>query len=131
MHHKINPNMLLAGKALVTIHNSNTGNRKTYRITKAKNRNIYFVGVKSDHNNYIQYIGSIFGDTEVFKHTKGSKVSPKSIAFLIFEWTYRNRHNLPDHVHIYHEGECLKCGRTLTTPTSIANGIGPVCAKQL
>jgi len=26
--------------------------------------------------------------------------------------------------------ECMRCGRTLTTPSSIENGIGPECSKK-
>lgn len=30
-----------------------------------------------------------------------------------------------------HSGKCWRCNRTLTTPESIANGIGPICAEKL
>jgi hypothetical protein len=30
---------------------------------------------------------------------------------------------------IHQEGHCLKCNRVLTTPASIARGIGPICAE--
>lgn len=30
---------------------------------------------------------------------------------------------------VTHAGSCCRCGRLLTTPASIAAGIGPICAK--
>jgi hypothetical protein len=32
---------------------------------------------------------------------------------------------------IMHAGKCCKCRRTLTTPQSLMNGIGPECQKVL
>jgi len=32
---------------------------------------------------------------------------------------------------ILNEGRCLRCNRKLTTPESIAKGIGPICAERL
>ena len=38
---------------------------------------------------------------------------------------------LQDFVEIWHEGKCGKCGRPLTVPSSIENGLGPSCLKKL
>ena len=32
--------------------------------------------------------------------------------------------SLPTFIEIWHEGKCGKCGRTLTVPDSIINGLG-------
>lgn len=37
----------------------------------------------------------------------------------------------PMHWQILHSGSCGRCGRTLTTPASLASGIGPECAKLI
>jgi hypothetical protein len=41
------------------------------------------------------------------------------------------KNNLPNFIEIWHEGRCGKCGRTLTVPDSIANGLGPECIKTI
>jgi hypothetical protein len=38
---------------------------------------------------------------------------------------------LQDFVEVWHEGTCGKCGRALTVPSSIENGLGPECIKSL
>jgi len=37
---------------------------------------------------------------------------------------------MPDNVEFYHSGNCAKCGRKLTTPESIKNGLGPICFNR-
>lgn len=42
-------------------------------------------------------------------------------------------HYLLDHLHdegVLLSKQCVRCGRTLTTPESIATGLGPECAKK-
>lgn len=34
-------------------------------------------------------------------------------------------------VEVWHEGSCGRCGRKLTVPESIANGLGPECAEKV
>ena len=34
-------------------------------------------------------------------------------------------------MNFYHKGHCCVCGKTLTTPESIKNGIGPFCAGTI
>ena len=38
---------------------------------------------------------------------------------------------LPEFVEVWHEGCCGKCGKRLTVPSSIENGLGPECIKTL
>jgi len=48
-----------------------------------------------------------------------------------FEWTVKKLYNgTLSGVKIFHEGKCCRCGRRLTTPTSVQNGIGPECIKH-
>lgn len=46
-------------------------------------------------------------------------------------WTRIVHGHLPDNVEVWHEGRCGRCGRTLTVPSSIETGIGPVCARKM
>lgn len=32
---------------------------------------------------------------------------------------------------VWHDGTCARCGRPLTTPESLALGLGPICAEKL
>lgn len=64
-------------------------------------------------------------------------------AYRVFEWLV-NRLNVTRNVQgdlkenelfnaqaeFWHLGKCARCGRDLTTPESIASGIGPVCAGK-
>ena len=52
---------IFAGKAIFTITNTNTGNRFTYRVRKAKDNDIYFVSVLtgSDNTSSYSFIGYI------------------------------------------------------------------------
>lgn len=43
-------------------------------------------------------------------------------------WSYINAaRDLPVQVEVWHEGRCGHCGRRLTVPESIADGLGPRC----
>ena len=76
-------------------------------------------------------MGSIFNQ-KIFKLTKGSKISTTTLSYITFDWVFRHliadSNNL-NQINIYHSGHCCKCGRLLTTPESVLNGIGPECAK--
>ena len=132
-------NYILGGNSEFTVLNKNTNNRLTFKVkklkkedTKAGREDLWFVNVLSGPNNernYI-YIGTIV--KERFIHTKGSKVKEDSVSFRAFKWIYdylKVYGDLPDFIEIYHVGKCAKCGRKLTTPDSISEGMGPVCAK--
>ena len=48
-----------------------------------------------------------------------------------FAWLWRritSNTALPPKAEVWHEGSCGRCGRKLTVPESIENGLGPVCA---
>jgi hypothetical protein len=38
---------------------------------------------------------------------------------------------LPEYIQVWHHGQCCKCNRILTDPTSIKRGIGPECLKRM
>lgn len=130
--HKLeNPKeFIFAGKAIFTIQNENTGNRFTYRVKQADNKPVWFVSLLngSDNNSNYTYIGTVFNTD--FRWTKKSNVTPDATSFKAFDWINRNAEKLPDFVKVHHEGQCGRCGRRLTVPESIKNGLGPECAKK-
>lgn len=52
----------------------------------------------------------------------------------IFEALFRRistQRDLPDTWEVWHMGHCAKCGKALSHPDSLQNGIGPDCIKKI
>jgi hypothetical protein len=64
---------------------------------------------------------------------KKSAISKDAQSVKVFEYVLNKlkTNTLPDFIEAWHEGKCGKCGRTLTVPSSILNGLGPECVKSL
>jgi len=134
---------MLAGNALLTIENEQTGSRYTYRIKGRKTGNgkiLYFVNVLSGSNNETdyRYVGTIFFEKGAaegeFRLTSKSRVSAQCKSFKAFYWLFnmlQQGNALPEHINFYHAGSCGKCGRTLTVPESIETGLGPHCRQNI
>lgn len=130
---------VLAGKAIFTIYNSSTRKRFTYRVTRSKaQNNFWFVSVLTGPNNTkdYSYVGIIIatGYTYRFQTTKGSRFTNESTPVKAFYWFWNlisQGKSLPSQVKFTHSGYCGRCGRKLTTPSSIRAGMGPVCLASL
>lgn len=127
--------LLLAGKAIFTVQNEETGNRFTYKIKAADNNRLYFVSVlvgADNYNNY-NYIGTIGALNRRYSHGKSSSIKTSAQSDIVFKWVWERivSNTLPEVVKIYHMGKCCRCGRKLTTPESIKSGIGPKCSSKL
>lgn len=136
---------ILAGKAELTVLNTRTNGRFTFRVScpRIANRGGYpmldhdskvrFVSVLSgpDNQSHYSYMGLLDIDSLSFRRTTKSTVNETSPSFLAFSWLIRNIKNLPDYVEIYHSGFCGRCGKKLTTPDSVKSGFGPECAEVL
>ena len=77
--HKLNNSealkFIFAGKSIVTLLNSKTENRFTFKVKSVKNSNLYFVSVLTGSETY-SYIGTC---TEgVFRHGKKSTISKEA-----------------------------------------------------
>ena len=130
---------LLAGRAVITLENKNTGNRFTYKVKKKEvnpNSNLYFVSLLQgpDNTSDYNYLGTIFFNPKEekgeFKLTKNSRAGQDALSFKAFHWFFnmlQQQKELPEGVIVYHEGTCGRCGRTLTVPESIEIGLGPYC----
>lgn len=130
------PAFFLAGNATITLQSGNTHNHFTYKVTKSKDKdNLYFINLLSgpDNEEDYQYIGCYYSDTEYFHVTKAWKDKimiswPPSLRAM--HYFLSKLYNVPDNLHVFHEGRCGRCGRKLTTPESIKRGLGPECSKR-
>jgi hypothetical protein len=119
-----------AGDAVFTIQNESTGNRLTFRVQKHQEKDLWFVKVlcgPDNESDYV-YIGCIFGHD--FRRTAASRVGEDAQSYQVFRWLsayLESEYELPECVHVYHEGRCGRYGRRLTVPGSIEQGFGPEC----
>ena len=132
--------VLTAGNAILTFLNSQTGNRFTFKIVKKdedKNNltenNLFWVKVLtgSDNDSDWTFIGTIFktkDGTITYKHSNKSRIRYSAQSAKVINWLVGIGEGVvPDVLKVYHNGFCLKCGKTLTVPESIESGIGPKC----
>lgn len=132
--HKLNNSealkFIFAGKSIVTLLNSKTENRFIFKVKQAKDSNMFFVSVLTGPETY-SYIGTCIEG--IYRHGRKSTISKDAQSVKVFEYVINKLkiNNLPDFVEAWHEGKCGKCGRVLTVPSSISNGLGPECIKSL
>jgi len=133
--HKISNNkeslkFMFAGKAIVTFLNTKTGNRFTYKIKAVKNSNLFFISVLTSPDVWT-YLGTTVDGN--YKSGKKSNINPDSQSNKVFSYVLNKlkQDSLPNFIEVWHEGFCGKCGRRLTVPQSILNGLGPECIKRL
>jgi len=128
---------LRAGKAIVTLVSTKTGNRFTYKVTKSDDGNCHFVALLNgpDNTSNYKYLGRIAREI-FFKGRKTPKAgdiatdAPSMLAF-DFAWRHLVQGSIPANLEIWHEGSCGRCGRRLTVPASIARGFGPECSERM
>jgi len=140
---------LRGGHGAFTIVNGRTGSHFTYKLgmpevaDPSEDRAPRFVRVLTGPDNTAdyQYIGQFrVGYVErdgymqsqlVWQHGRKSRISEDSQSVMALNWfLHRLNQGKLDDVQFFHEGKCGRCGRKLTTPESIASGIGPVCAGR-
>ncbi len=124
---------MTAGNARITVKNTLTKNRHTYKVRKADSETPqfvrYFVSLMTGSSNEkFTYIGFINENGEF--QTSRKSHDPQGAACRGFAWVWSHVTNLPEYVEIWHEGRCCQCGKALTDPKSIALGIGPVCRGE-
>ena len=134
---------MLAGNATLTLVSKVSGNRFTYKVRDPKddeprNVSMHFVSVLngSDNENDFQYIGQVRSGVngQRYEHGRKARIScdtPSAKAFNWFAHKILAESRLPDNIEVWHEGKCCRCGRKLTVPSSIENGIGPDCAEKM
>lgn len=141
---------VMGGNSTFTLVSKATGVRLTYKVKsapedRAKNwstgnqdRRTFFVSVLTgpDNDGDYLYIGilKLHGDNHYdFVHTAKSP-SRDSKSFATFKWFWNLLEHgcrISDGVEFWHEGRCCVCGRKLTVPESVADGIGPECKGNI
>lgn len=123
---------VLAGNARFTVRNTATGGRFTYRVRANDSGAVHFVSVLrgEDNESDYSYIGFLRGG-KFFHGGKKSHATAEAPCVIAFGWFWRKADQLPPSVECWHEGRCGRCGRTLTVPESIRDGIGPDCANRV
>lgn len=126
---------LSAGFAIFTVEN-NKGQHYTFRIAKGREDNSpFFAGVLtgSDNTRSYTYIGLFSPETLEIRLTKKSRYTDDTIPVKVLRWVmeiFNGKRELPLGYAIHHLGYCCRCGRPLSTPESVKNGIGPICAGK-
>jgi len=122
----------LSGKAVFTVVSARTGMRFTYKVTQHNDKPLHFVKVLTGPDSY-SFLGTIF-DGQSFGHGKKSPIGQSAPSAVAFRWLWRvlaaEAAKEFELVEFWHEGHCGRCGRSLTDPTSIQTGLGPVCARK-
>jgi hypothetical protein len=137
---------ILAGNATVTLRSMKTNLRFTYQIRQPKPKDdgrptdtVRFVGLLSGPANETDYaylgVLTLGPSGWSFRRTAKSRISedaPGHVAFAFFAKSlFAAQPSLHPMMEVWHEGRCGRCGRKLTVPESIANGIGPECAAKV
>lgn len=127
-------NFFFGGRAKFTVESGASGQHYTYKITKAREADRYFVSLLVGRNNERDYIYLGLADRNKFLVlTANSRMKDDSKPVRVFRWALKcvkNAKALPAGYSIMHEGHCCRCGRILTDPESIRLGIGPECYKK-
>lgn len=130
---------ILHGRGEITLRSRKTGKHFTYRVRLPRNadpddpRAPRFVSVLAgpDNTQSYVYLATIF-DQQRLVLTQKSRFTPEATTWRAFNWLWHDlsEDSLHPSVEVWHNGKCCRCGRKLTDPTSIATGIGPVCAEK-
>jgi hypothetical protein len=132
---------VLGGNATFTVK-SKTGSYHTYKVNAPKDQletpvalRWYFAKALTGPDNESSY--SYMG---VLKQLEGNLLLTTKSRFArtdervrVFVWAIERIWKsipLPEGYSIMHAGKCGCCGRKLTTPASLAAGIGPECIKH-
>jgi hypothetical protein len=120
------------GNAIFTVSNP-SGKHYTYRIRKPEPQSPFFIQLLKgpDNTNDFTYLGVYMPKENKVLLTRNSKMNENSLPVKVLKWALQciaAGEGIPEGYTIQHEGKCCKCGRPLTVPESIENGIGPECA---
>lgn len=140
----VSKEFLMAGDAIFTIECPD-GSHRTYRVQHVPANDRYpetwfvklFVGSENSDPRSYAYLGKLL------THEGQCQTTAKSCRpadhydvrllnrVLARVWTGDHAAYEQHGYRTHHEGRCGKCGRRLTVPESIEEGIGPECRKSL
>ena len=119
-----------------TLQSHKTGDHRTFKVKTIINKDddgnetgtLRMVGMLTGCDNTRDYTYfAVVGDRGVFPFRKHRGTQWESYANLIHKMF--NGRNIPADV-LHAEVKCRRCSRDLTTPESLALGLGPECAKK-
>ena len=122
------------GNARFTLVLKKTGDRKTFRIAKAKDSDdMFFASLLTGPDNTADYTYLGFIKKPRNALISGRKGNPAHPAFIALDWALANLDAgyMPEQLDFWHEGRCACCGRALTDPASIEAGFGPECINHI
>lgn len=121
---------ILGGNALFTVKRTQTGQRFTYKVLIDKAETSLRVYLLSGPDNTANYkrIGEIVYENYMptFKANVYTRGTDATDVFDVIFLNLSIKLDMPG-VEFWHSGRCCRCGRILTVPESIENGIGPEC----
>lgn len=112
--------------------------RYTYRSHYSQNMACWIIDVLHGAENSRDYRPIAYVSREHFVlHPGGGFTRPSWTmpSVLALYWAWKHLIQTPSEhafslTEVWHSGNCSRCGRLLTTPESIAIGLGPVCATM-
>ena len=129
-----------SGEFFFTALNTKTGVKVSFKITRGTKYpskiliKVHDLAAKSRYPKYTKtykYIGVIHEDNKFVWTCQTAELPWQHPKVQSFDFLWRYRQCLPAVIEIYHSKKCGRCGRKLTTPTSIKMGVGPICKKIL
>jgi len=135
------PILALAGRAVLTFRNLESGTHFTVKIKQLRDKKdrkiklpIFYVHISllGDGVQRYRFAGTMFSDN--FHIKLGRDVEANSQLARVFRWmvgAIQNPEVLRGRVGLFHEDRCCHCGLPLTHPESVYTGLGPVCLKNM
>ena len=125
--------------ATITIVNKVSGEHRTFRIKTArrgglKGKQIVELMTGQDNDSDTSYQGFAFADPVRNRLALWKSRASKANEYytqLIEQYYLGNYFAIPDNYEIMTSRLCWRCNRKLTTPESIAAGIGPECKGKI
>ncbi len=123
---------ILAGNATFTLVSRKTNDRFTFKVTQAKSKPgrtkpVWWVKARVGAEYTLMGVIGIVGPNE-YAHSVRSPIDRDEPISKAFRWFMKNLAS--SQVELHKSNRCCACGRALTTPESIAKGIGPDCEAR-
>ena len=131
---------ILGGNAIFTALSARTGQRYTFKVRHKEAQNgykaTYFVNLLTGPDNVSDYtyLGMLDPVAGAVKLTRASRYNADSAPVKAINWIIGKLWagvDISNDCALNHAGRCCRCGRMLTTPDSVARGLGPECASRL
>ena len=125
----------------VTLRSIASGAHFTYRVARPAGKGeerpwLVSILTGPDNTSDYVYLGLLRVDAAgvILQHTTKSGLPTTAPAWKAWDFLTRavlQRGRMPAALEVFHEGRCGRCGRKLTTPESVALGLGPECATKI